>query len=172
MSEPREPGGLRLLSLGACPNSHSILGSFSFARSDGGGIRGLSELLILKEIMERIGTQERREETPLPCDYFDLIGGTSTGGLVLVVMSSCPVNLSLSSLIALMLGRLGMSVDKAISCYGNLAQDVFSDTQTGGDGKFKAKKLEKVFKNIVKGATGQEDERMWGTPPDGKGCKT
>jgi len=56
--------------------SHSILHSYSFARSDGGGICGLSELLILKEIMHRIGVQGGREEAPLPCDYFDLIGSS------------------------------------------------------------------------------------------------
>jgi patatin-like phospholipase/acyl hydrolase len=49
---------------------------------DGGGIRGTSELLILKEIMERIQFQLNLDVIPLPCDYFDLIGGTSTGGLV------------------------------------------------------------------------------------------
>jgi patatin-like phospholipase/acyl hydrolase len=49
---------------------------------DGGGIRGTSELLILKEIMERIQFQLNLEVLPLPCEYFDLIGGTSTGGLV------------------------------------------------------------------------------------------
>jgi len=38
--------------------------------------------------MERIGVREGREETPLPCDYFDLIGGTSTGELVVIEMSS------------------------------------------------------------------------------------
>ena len=65
-----------------------------------------------------------------------------------------------------------MSVDQAISRYGDLTKDVFSDTQTGGDGKFKASKLEKVIKDIVKAATGQEGERMLGTPPDAKGCKT
>src|SRR5882672_8062010 len=143
----------------------------SFTRSDGGGIRGLSELLILKEIMERIGVRENREETPLPCDYFDLIGGTSTGGLVVIVMSS-DLYLSLSSLIALMLGRLGMSLEKTISHYGKLTEGFFSDKQTGGDGKFKASKLEKVIKDIVKAETGQEDERMLGTSLDGIGCKT
>src|SRR5882672_2683898 len=79
----------------------------SFTRSDGGGIRGLSELLILQEIMERIGFREGREETPLPCDYFDLIGGTSKGGLVVYRDVQPPVYLSPSSLLALMLGGLG-----------------------------------------------------------------
>ena len=57
---------------------------------DGRGVRGLSSLLILRNIMEEIarrnGTAEAR-----PCEYFDLIGGTGTG-----------------SLIAIMLGRLRM----------------------------------------------------------------
>lgn len=56
--------------------------------SDGGGIRGLSELLVLEEIMKRIDVDESRESTQskkplkprLPADYFDLIGATSTGG--------------------------------------------------------------------------------------------
>jgi hypothetical protein len=47
---------------------------------DGGGIRGLSSLLILENIMDGIKTAKGLEEVPRPCDYFDLIGGTSTGG--------------------------------------------------------------------------------------------
>lgn len=43
---------------------------------DGGGIRGLSALMILRQLMETINP-----DAPLkPCDYFDMIGGTSTGG--------------------------------------------------------------------------------------------
>ena len=71
-----------------------------------------------------------------------------------------------------MLGRLGMSVDKAIRSYGNLTGDVFSHKQTGQDGMFKASRLEKVIKDIVKAETGKEDERMLSTAPDGTGCKT
>ena len=72
-----------------------------------------------------------------------------------------------------MLGRLGMSVEKAIRCYGTLAGSVFSDVkQTGGDGRFKANKLEKIIKEIVREQTGQENEHMMGTPPRGKECKT
>lgn len=58
---------------------------------DGGGVRGLSSLLILKEIMAEIGRSAETEQDALPCEFFDLIGGTSTGGLI-----------------ALMLGRLRM----------------------------------------------------------------
>lgn len=53
---------------------------------DGGGVRGLSSLLILREIMEEIQRQSGAEETPLPCHYFDLIGGTSTGGLIAIML--------------------------------------------------------------------------------------
>ena len=72
-----------------------------------------------------------------------------------------------------MLGRLGMSVEKAVTCYGTLSPSVFSNVkQTGGDGRFKASKLEKLVMDIVREQTGKEHERMIGTPPCGKGCKT
>ncbi|KAL2885064.1 FabD/lysophospholipase-like protein [Ceratocystis lukuohia] len=47
---------------------------------DGGGIRGLSSLLILEKIMENIKVAEGLSDIPRPCERFDLIGGTSTGG--------------------------------------------------------------------------------------------
>jgi patatin-like phospholipase/acyl hydrolase len=50
---------------------------------DGGGVRGLSTLYILKNIMDRLN-YERNETANLPpvklCEVFDLIRGTSTGG--------------------------------------------------------------------------------------------
>lgn len=49
---------------------------------DGGGIRGLATLQILKQLMESVGTVAGLESPPRPCDYFDMIGGTSTGGYV------------------------------------------------------------------------------------------
>jgi len=50
---------------------------------DGGGVRGLSSLLILKELMQKVeklerdsGKFDRNYHEPLkPCRYFDLIGG-------------------------------------------------------------------------------------------------
>ena len=48
---------------------------------DGGGVRGLSTLYILKGLMDRLN-QARPKGAPMkkPCEEFDLIGGTSTGG--------------------------------------------------------------------------------------------
>jgi patatin-like phospholipase/acyl hydrolase len=47
---------------------------------DGGGVRGLSSLQVLKELMEKIGDEASVESPPKPCEIFDMIGGTSTGG--------------------------------------------------------------------------------------------
>jgi Patatin-like phospholipase len=53
---------------------------------DGGGVRGLSSLLILKEIMLEIKRRKTLDKIPLPCDYFDLMGGTSTGGVIAIML--------------------------------------------------------------------------------------
>ncbi|KAJ4985107.1 hypothetical protein SVAN01_09410 [Stagonosporopsis vannaccii] len=42
---------------------------------EGGGVRGVSALIILAQLMEAVDP----DATPKPYDYFDLIGGTSTG---------------------------------------------------------------------------------------------
>ena len=66
---------------------------------DGGGVRGISTLYILKDLMRQIARGYAANNpalpdiSPLPCEYFDLICGTSTGGLI-----------------ALMLGRLRMVI--------------------------------------------------------------
>lgn len=56
------------------------LDCFAYLDPDGGGIRGLSELLVLEEIMYRIKCDLGADDDLLPADFFDLIGGTSTGG--------------------------------------------------------------------------------------------
>lgn len=55
--------------------------------ADGGGVRGYSMLLLLQEVMHKLfyemeGRAPARWEVPRPCDHFDLIGGTGTGGYV------------------------------------------------------------------------------------------
>ncbi|KAJ7604738.1 FabD lysophospholipase-like protein [Mycena rosella] len=79
---------------------------------DGGGIGTLSELLILDRMMYRIQTELRRDAKPSPCEYFELIGGSGTGGIV-----------------ALMLGRLRMSIDEAISAYEKLRPQSNSESR-------------------------------------------
>ncbi|KPI42375.1 Calcium-independent phospholipase A2-gamma [Cyphellophora attinorum] len=84
---------------------------------DGGGVRGISTLLVLKHVMARVAELEQHAKTNMspdprkPKDYFDLAGGTSTGGLI-----------------ALMLFRLDMNVDTVIRHYDELAAKVFSPT--------------------------------------------
>lgn len=52
------------------------------AHIDGGGVRGLSTLLIMKSLMQKINAERLTNHQPAvkPCELFDLIGGTSTGG--------------------------------------------------------------------------------------------
>jgi len=51
-------------------------------------VRGLSSLLILREIMNDIEQQVEATEVVRPCEYFDLIGGTSTGGLIAIMLGT------------------------------------------------------------------------------------
>ncbi|KAF8578088.1 FabD/lysophospholipase-like protein [Ramaria rubella] len=65
---------------------------------DGGGIRGLSSLLLLRELMAKLSVKKGVSPADIrPTEYFDLIVGTGTGGIS-----------------ALFLGRLRMTVDEAI----------------------------------------------------------
>ena len=51
---------------------------------DGGGVRGLSTLYVLKDLMAKLSQARQAANLPSvkPCEVFDLIGGTSTGGYV------------------------------------------------------------------------------------------
>ncbi|CAH0002929.1 unnamed protein product [Clonostachys byssicola] len=112
---------------------------------DGGGIRGLSSLIILRHLMKQVDSQN----PPKPCEYFDLIGGTSTGGLI-----------------AIMLGRLRMSVDECIDKYKKLSARVFQIKRhkmnllgrgrdfMGANGKYDSEGLADAFKSEAKDLEG------------------
>jgi patatin-like phospholipase/acyl hydrolase len=61
---------------------------------DGGGVRGLTSLYILKEIMAEVALKApvdpfadpNSPKVFRPCDYFDIICGTSTGGLIALML--------------------------------------------------------------------------------------
>ncbi|KAH6876729.1 acyl transferase/acyl hydrolase/lysophospholipase, partial [Thelonectria olida] len=108
---------------------------------DGGGVRGLSSLLILENLMHRLSP----EKDILPCNVFRLIGGTSTGGII-----------------AIMLGRLGMSVKDCITAYHSLSRDIFDGPwrpkawQTSkkvlgltGDAELRSRRLEEAICHII-----------------------
>ncbi|KAI2472257.1 phospholipase [Annulohypoxylon bovei var. microspora] len=75
---------------------------------------------------------------PKPCDYFHLIGGTSTGGLI-----------------AIMLGRLRMTVGDCIAAYTKLSSNVFKkrrhrvNLRGNIQGRFDSLELEKTVKDIL-----------------------
>jgi predicted acylesterase/phospholipase RssA len=137
---------------------------------DGGGVRGISSLCVLKELMAQTSRQ-RAAENPnepksatRPCDVFDLICGTSTGGLI-----------------ALMLGRLEMvfplfmklskTVDDCFKAYLSLAQEVFTAKPKlkATNAKFDDEILERRIKEIIQTQNVDMDDPL--AHPDGK-CKT
>ncbi|KAI0842839.1 FabD/lysophospholipase-like protein [Hypoxylon sp. FL0890] len=76
---------------------------------DGGGIRGICELRVLDEIMKRVQKAQNLSSLPRPCDYFHLMAGTSTGGLV-----------------AILLSRFKMTTTDAIAAYYDFSGRIFS----------------------------------------------
>ncbi|CAE6449707.1 unnamed protein product [Rhizoctonia solani] len=122
---------------------------------NGGGVRGLSALLILEEVMKRIQHLENLELTPSPHQYFDLIAGTGTGAVQ-----------------ACMLGRLRMPVHSAIESYTNLAKDAFSKRKWFGSGRFKTTKLKNSLVKIIRNATGNPEEPLIEDQKTRAHCKT
>ena len=124
--------------------------------------------------MHRVQRTEKLSSVPLPADYFDLMCGTSTGGLVVTPFKYANYSRSnlQSRLIALLLGCLRLSVPEVIVEYRVLAKQVFSERKARAkDGAFKASNLEKAIEDVVerKLGPGHADERMFMT---GEGCKT
>ena len=75
---------VNILSLGKNPVSLTVMNLptnlYCFCLTDGGGVRALSEVMMLDRIMKRIQEKQGLKEIPKPCDYFHLIGGSGTGG--------------------------------------------------------------------------------------------
>lgn len=124
---------------------------------DGGGVRGYSTMIIIQELMHRTfveieGRAPRRHEIPKPCDHFDLIVGTGTGGLI-----------------ALMLGRLRLDLETCKELYVQLTRRVFQTDKTIAgipyrSTLFKASKLEEAIKEAVRANTGENVQ--YGTSED------
>jgi patatin-like phospholipase/acyl hydrolase len=79
---PLNKTGLCLLSLGMKSIHTNLSRKMTEVNLDGGGVRGLSTLLILKALMAAVNDERIKlgQSAIKPCELFDLIGGTSTGG--------------------------------------------------------------------------------------------
>lgn len=108
-------------------------------------------LIILQELMHRTfveieGRAPKRHEIPKPCEHFDLIVGTGTGGLI-----------------AIMLGRLRLDLDTCKEVYVRMTRRVFETNKTflGMPYKgtmFKASKLEEAIREVAREHTVFDDE--------------
>ncbi|KAK3498991.1 acyl transferase/acyl hydrolase/lysophospholipase [Neurospora hispaniola] len=126
---------------------------------DGGGVRGYSMFLIIQELMHRTfveteGRAPRRSEIPKPCDHFDLIVGTGTGGLI-----------------AIMLGRLRLDLETCKELYVRLTRKVFETDKTIAgipyrSTIFKATKLEEAIQDCVREHTINDREGNDGAVSD------
>ncbi|KAK5636930.1 hypothetical protein RRF57_012642 [Xylaria bambusicola] len=126
--------------------------------SHGGGIRGLSSLIILEDIMRKVAEAEGNPGIVRPCDYFHLIGERV--------------------LEAIMLGRLEMTVGACIEAYKRVAAQAFTPKScrmlpASPRGAFSAKALESAMKQIIRENCVEKEcrERRGQGSPTGQTCR-
>lgn len=110
---------------------------------DGGGVKGILTLGMLKALEDELRRRAHGDAAFRLSDYYDLIGGTSTGAIISSGLS------------------LGFSVDEMIDFYMRLGPEVFG--RTAGDGvflqtKFESKKLRRALHSALSTKTlGSQD---------------
>ncbi|KAF1351853.1 acyl transferase/acyl hydrolase/lysophospholipase [Delphinella strobiligena] len=123
---------------------------------DGGGIRGYASLLILHELMKAIleiehelddkldqtpndidtsSSHHQDNQLPLPCHYFNYVFGTSTGGII-----------------ALLLGRMRLSIEQCLSIYRDMGTEIFRKKRMLGlkFDQYSHEKMEKLIKKAIR----------------------
>lgn len=112
---------------------------------DGGGVKGVLTLGMLKVLEDELRRRAGGDSAFRLSDYYDLIGGTSTGAIIATALA------------------LGLGVDEIIDLYMRLGPDVFG--RTAGDGvflqsKFESKKLRRALYSVLTTKTlGSQDLR-------------
>lgn len=99
------------------------------------------------------GKAPRRDQIPKPCDHFDLIAGTGTGGLI-----------------AIMLGRMRLDIETCKEVYVRMTRRVFETDKTFAgipyrSTLFKASRLEDAIRQCVREHTILETEGNDGSAP-------
>jgi hypothetical protein len=118
-------------------------------------MRGLASLMIVDAIMKEITTKSGR--VLRPCQVFDLIGGTSVGGLI-----------------SILLGRLGLDCQTAIDIYKTIVKKLFGDQQNAWNviqtGEFlNTSEFDEYIAQRVAELTGSPNTMMNPAPEDGQG---
>ncbi|KAF1963374.1 FabD/lysophospholipase-like protein [Byssothecium circinans] len=133
-------------------NPHAPLRLLSL---DGGGVRGLSSLMVLDDLMENIAQEEKRLGRRAKSDTSALkpIGGTSTGGII-----------------AILLSRLRLDCKQCIRIYSRLAEQIFKHDKSikvygvkipTGASRFSGAVLERAIKQALVELGYDADELMW-----------
>ena len=148
-------------SLVEAPGNGSVIGP-RLLSIDGGGVRGLCSLLVMESLMQEVkklevqSQPESKDWPRLPCRYFDLTGGTSTGGLI-----------------AIMLFRLRMDTRRAIYEYKRMSPEIFKSGMFSPYGTnafkaiigrpwFKGRALEKAVQRVVEEQLPDEERQLPG----------
>ncbi|PVF94427.1 hypothetical protein CPB86DRAFT_833403 [Serendipita vermifera] len=122
-----------------------------------GGFSGLSSLFILKEVFSRIKYDIKSEEDLRPCDWFDMMIGTDTGGIVV-----------------LLLGALKLTLEQAIKAHMELEKYMPVSTSPSSDLECinNPEKFKGVFVEILKSVGLQVDSAMQASEVKGWTGKT
>lgn len=127
---------------------------------DGGGLQGISSLLILDKLLNAIApSNQDLDSRPRPCDVFDVIAGIGSGGWL-----------------ALLLGRFQMDVSAALAEWYNLIDCITPKSKVE---EIRMRLVEhsyfhpdRLVEQIDQLADFYEtDKHMFFTPPDGTRCK-
>ncbi|KAH9820158.1 hypothetical protein DFH28DRAFT_706383 [Melampsora americana] len=142
-------------------NDHPPRHGWRILSLDGGGIRGLSTLFVIRNLLERVQRRTGSKKVPLPSECFDVICGVGTGGII-----------------ALLIGRLKFGIDDAIEAYLSISRKVFGQAKGAlavlmGKTRYSASKLESAMQEVIQRA--EKDGRASLTEGSGdeeKSCRT
>lgn len=114
---------------------------------DGGGVKGVLTLGMLKVLEDELRRRAGDAASFRLSDYYDLIGGTSTGAIIASALA------------------LGLNVEEIIELYMRIGPEVFG--RTAGDGvllqsKFESKKLRRALQTVLANKTLGSDDLKTG----------
>jgi hypothetical protein len=123
---------------------------------DGGGVRGISSLYMLKELMAQVRCESsikpEEDKNRRSCDFFDLICGTNTGELIALMLGrmkmveTSPHSLySLSSVLWL---TTCQDISDVIKCHEQMSKEMFTSKSENPKAAFDHKVMIKGIKDV------------------------